>query len=269
MNDARNIPEPTQDRSGFFEKLDVAFLVHELKDPISVIETGVRMMLERTDKYGPISERQQRALQRVLRNTLKARRMLHDLLEVGRSEAGYCICCRFHPAEALHDALMDALETVSVSVPDRVRNFADADASREFLLKNGIVLQLTPSVHGLLMLQDETKFQQIVGNLIKNALHHRKTTVEITMAREANDLHVSIADDGPGIEPKHHRIIFERYTQVEACSGMERTGHGLGLAGARALARCLGGDIDISSKKGSGATFHVHLPMALKQNPLE
>jgi two-component system OmpR family sensor kinase len=73
---------------GFFRDINVEFLIHELKDPISVIETAVRMLLEKPDKFGPLTDRQVRTLNRALRNSKKARSLLADLLEVGRSDAG-------------------------------------------------------------------------------------------------------------------------------------------------------------------------------------
>ncbi|MGV7224599.1 MAG: ATP-binding protein, partial [Nitrospinales bacterium] len=59
-------------------------------------------------------------------------------------------------------------------------------------------------------------------------------------------------------------LIFKRYAQVKECSIVPRKGHGLGLAGALILARCLGGDIKIESQKGQGATFRLTLPLKLE-----
>ena len=87
------------------------------------------------------------------------------------------------------------------------------------------------------------------------------------MDREAHQLLVEIADDGPGIDPDYHEMIFRRYAQVKECSIAPRNGHGLGLAGARILARCLGGDIELKSKKGKGATFRLRLPLNIEGGP--
>ena len=57
----------------FFRDIEIEFLVHELKDPIAIIETGLRTLLERQDKFGPLSERQENTLKRTLRNSKKAR----------------------------------------------------------------------------------------------------------------------------------------------------------------------------------------------------
>ena len=79
----------------FFQEVSIEFLIHELKDPIAIIETGLRTVLEKQDQYGPLSTKQANTLMRSLRNARKARGMLHDLLEIGRSEAGCLACSRF------------------------------------------------------------------------------------------------------------------------------------------------------------------------------
>jgi signal transduction histidine kinase len=58
-------------------------------------------------------------------------------------------------------------------------------------------------------------------------------------------------------------MIFKRYAQVKECSIVPRKGHGLGLAGALILARCLGGNITLESRPGQGATFRLVLPVKM------
>ena len=247
----------------FFRDVEIEFLIHELKDPMSIIETGLRTLLERQDKYGSLTSRQQKTLIRTLRNSKKARQMLNNLLEIGRSEAGCFICCRFQPAESAYQALKDSLETVAGSIFEEFRNCDSKGEAREFLFKSGIVMDVDPKAAKTEMFQDEVKFRQIIGNLIKNALHHRQRRIEIKMELDNDQLVTEVIDDGPGIDPEHHDLIFKRYAQVKECSIVPRKGHGLGLAGALILARCLGGNIQINSEKGQGATFRLTLPLNL------
>jgi signal transduction histidine kinase len=110
------------------------------------------------------------------------------------------------------------------------------------------------------MFQDPVKFDFIVGNLIRNALHFRRQSVEVMLHPDGDNLVVTVKDDGPGIGPEHHTLVFERYKQAHADDGLERKGHGLGLAGALILARRLGGDISLDSVPGHGATFRLLIP---------
>jgi signal transduction histidine kinase len=112
------------------------------------------------------------------------------------------------------------------------------------------------------MFQDEIKFRQIVSNLIKNGLHYRKDLLEIKLAQEKDCLCIDVTDDGPGIDPEHHQAVFRRYTQVNPGEAVSRQGHGLGLAGALIMAKNLGGNIELTSVKGKGATFRLILPVA-------
>jgi signal transduction histidine kinase len=58
-------------------------------------------------------------------------------------------------------------------------------------------------------------------------------------------------------------MVFKRYAQVKACSIVPRKGHGLGLAGANIISRCLGGSLKLESEKGKGATFRLKIPIRL------
>jgi signal transduction histidine kinase len=250
---------------GFFQQISIEFLIHELKDPITIIETGLRTVLEKQDSYGPLTSRQANTLMRSLRNTRKAWGLLNNLLEIGRSESGCLACSRFPALPALHLALKEALETVTGPAAEAIGKYQVEAELIALLNRNGIFLHLPPGAAAVEMFQDETKFRQIAGNLIKNALHHRRQRVDVHMELLDDRLAVAVVDDGLGIEPGHHELIFKRYTQVKECSLVERKGHGLGLAGALIMARSLGGDIEVISRKGEGATFRLTLPLRLER----
>jgi two-component system, OmpR family, sensor kinase len=250
---------PTQ----FFKEIEIEFLVHELKDPIAIIETGLRTLLERQDKFGSLSARQENTLKRALRNSKKARELLHNLLEIGRSEAGCFIGERFQPSKSVLQALKDALETNAWDVFEKYISYQNEIEALKFLVSSGINLEISPTLSDLEMFQDEIKFRQVVGNLIKNALHHRQQSVYIRMELDGDYLVTAVTDDGPGIEPEQHAMVFRRYAQVKECSIVPRKGHGLGLAGADIISRCLGGHLELESAKGQGATFRLILPLRL------
>jgi len=251
---------------GFFREVEIEFLIHELKDPIAVIETGLRTILEKRDKFGPLTSRQEKTVRRALRNTHKARQMLNGLLEIGRSETGCFICRRFQPAQSACAALLDALETISGTAIAEGHAEGDGQFMMQFLEANGINLEVEPEVAELEMFQDEIKFKQIIGNLIKNAIHHRHQRVDIRIYRMTDQLCVEVSDDGPGVDPNDRELIFQRYVQGKECSLPLRNGHGLGLAGARIIARCLGGEIELESKKDRGATFRMRLPVSFSSS---
>jgi len=247
----------------FFKEIEIEFLVHELKDPIAIIETGLRTLLERQDKFGSLSTRQESTLKRALRNSKKARELLHNLLEIGRSEAGCFIGERFLPSKSVLQALKDALETNAWNVFEKYISYENETEALKFLATSGIILDILPPVVDLEMFQDEIKFRQIIGNLIKNALHYRQKKIHIRLELIGDHLVIGVTDDGPGIEPEQHEMVFRRYAQVKECTIVPRKGHGLGLAGADIISRCLGGRLELKSAKGQGATFRLILPLKL------
>ncbi|MCP4622610.1 MAG: HAMP domain-containing histidine kinase [bacterium] len=249
----------------FFREIEIQFLIHELKDPIAIIETGLRTLLEKQEKFGALTSKQQNTLKRTLRNSKKARSMLNNLLEIGRSESGCFICSYFHPAKAVYQALKDSLEIMTGPLSEELGKYQAEKDAVELLSRNGIKLDCSARAQNTEIFQDEIKFCQIAGNLFKNALHHRRAKVKITMDVEDENLIMTVSDDGPGVEPEHQEMIFKRYAQVKECSIVPRKGHGLGLAGALILARCLGGDITIQNRPGQGATFRLALPVKMEE----
>jgi two-component system OmpR family sensor kinase len=249
----------------FFRTIDVEFLIHELKDPMSVIETAVRMLLEKPAKYGPLTDRQDKTLKRALRNAKKARSMLADLLEVGRSDAGCFQCCRFDPVSAIDEVFLEVLEAVDADLWEWLQEIGPGPDRIAALKRHGIHLSFSNSLRSKDLCQDEAKFRQIVGNLIKNAFKHHRRRLDICVDCRDDRLVVDVVDDGPGVEKENRELIFTRYTRLNQCTILSRTGHGLGLAGARILARHLGGEITVKDHRGPGACFCLQLPLALKQ----
>ena len=99
---------------------------------------------------------------------------------------------------------------------------------------------------------------QILVNLIGNAIRHSPegSTVRLSFDRTHATASVTVADQGPGIEPADQQRIFERFERVESKEG----GTGLGLAISRRLARSMGGDVTLESAPGEGARFTLTLP---------
>ncbi|MEW5909272.1 MAG: HAMP domain-containing sensor histidine kinase [Thermodesulfobacteriota bacterium] len=252
----------------FFREIEIQFLIHEMKDPLSIIETGLRTLLDRKDKFGGLSAPQEKTLKRTLRNAVKAREMLNSLLEIGRSESGVCISCQFDAVKTIAQVLAESLEMQSDVSQEDLGSCENLGQFVSLLEKHHILLSIPDKPVQFLMCQDENRFRQIFGNLLKNALYHRKKTIVVKLNQSDDSLTLEVTDDGPGIDPQHHELVFRRYAQViDSNAGVPRKGHGLGLAGALIMARSLGGDIQLRSTAGSGATFIMVIPMTLKESP--
>ncbi len=256
----------TDNQNHLYREIQIEFLIHELKDPIAVIDSGARLLLENRDKCGSLTERQEKALRRILRSAKKAGGMLHDILETGRSKAGCISCCRFKPAEALYDVLIDSMETImSGFLYEKKRKFECGDELIRRLAEEGISVDIAHGIIGEEIEQDEIKFRQIAGNLFKNALYYRAGKMEIKLNRKDDYFILDVADDGPGIEPEDYQNVFKRYVKIENNTGASRKGHGIGMSGALVMARSIGGNIEIESRKGKGARFRLIFPVSMEK----
>jgi signal transduction histidine kinase len=246
----------------FFRALDTQLLVHELKGPLTLIEAAARTLIEQTARLGPLTERQEKTLKRILRGALRGRRLVNHLLEIGRAESAQFSFASFDAAEAVLKVLIESVESSDAALAARLSEATTSAAQIAVLARAGITLKIAAGIDPVRIFQDPVKFDLIVGNLIQNALHFRRHSLEIALDRKGGDLIIAVQDDGPGIPSEHHAAVFERYKRLPIHDGLERKGHGLGLAGALILARRLGGDISLESVPGQGATFRLWIPGA-------
>jgi len=267
MADISSNPSPClqEEPNHFFRELDIQLLIHELKGPLSVIENNDRMLLEHQRKFGSLNEAQQRAIGRSIRCSAKLREIIHTVLEVGRSEIGRLCPIRFDVVETIKTIIADVLETEFFEHIDELPADTDEVARQaEYIKNNGVVLNISPEVKGMRLHQDQVKFAHIMNNLVRNALQHRKSRVDIHVAINGSHLRIRVNDDGDGIAPEDQIDLFQCYTQTKSCSRKARAmGHGLGLAGSRILARRIGGDITIDTQFKMGSSFLLQLPITL------
>ena len=109
----------------FFREIDIEFLMHELKGPIAVIEAGMKIMLKKQEKFGSLPPGQKAIVERALRNSIKARRIIYALLEIGRSEANCFECRCFILSQSLYPCILESLEASGHNVYDQYLNTDD------------------------------------------------------------------------------------------------------------------------------------------------
>jgi len=136
--------------------------------------------------------------------------------------------------------------------------------------KQHILLNLSAplSDHEAKIVTDETKLNQILSNLIGNAIkftHHGHINVGCKIVKSQNNtlLQFFVEDTGIGIPAEMHEEIFKRFRQVENAATRNFGGSGLGLAITKAYVELLGGKIWVESEEGKGSTFYFTLPINL------
>ena len=219
----------------------LATLSHELRTPMTTVLGWVQML-----RMGLIqNENVENAIAMIEASTRMQARLVEDLLDVSRIIAGKLQM----ESEAVE--LRPLLESV-------ISNFSSAAAKREIDFK----ADLTSEPLGIWA--DPTRIQQVVSNLLSNAMKFtaEKGTVKITLRREDGQAVIEVEDDGEGIDRKFLPHVFERFRQADGSTSRPYGGLGLGLAIVGNIVEMTGGSIVAESEgKGKGARFTIRLPL--------
>jgi signal transduction histidine kinase len=221
---------------------------HELRTPLAAIKGYVDNLLDGV--AGPLAERPRRYLGRVRDNAERLGRMVSDLLDLTRIEAGKIEL--LPQALAPGDLILDALEGL-----------------RHVAAERGVRLQAAlgaaPAIWG-----DPDKVHQVLTNLLANAIKFTPPGGEVSVVAEgegAGRVRFEVRDTGPGIPPAERERVFDKFYQVGRVDGDRSGGSGLGLTIARHLVELHGGRIWADAAPGGGAAFVVLLPAAEPGRP--
>jgi signal transduction histidine kinase len=223
----------------------VSTMSHELRTPLNTV-IGFAELLDAAD-FGPVTDEQRDALQRIRRSAFSLRDLVTATLDLGRLEAG-----------------RDAIVIDRIDVGDLL------DAVCEDLvgmLKPGVVaLDWRRDPDAPIVYSDREKLTTILRNLLGNAIKFTpRGRIEVTYEAAPDALMLVVRDTGVGIEPQHLATIFEMFRQVDSSNSRRFGGVGLGLHIVKRLAERLGGSIEVQSKPGSGSAFHVTIPVRFEQ----
>lgn len=244
------------------KNIQTSHLVHDLKNPVNIIETGARALLEKQDRYGQLTPGQEKVVKRMLRNALKIRHLANNMLEVDMADRGVVRIGECTLSAILKTALVEVFDLVDPAVSDLLSEAPDLETFRKVLKENDILLdaeesQLTRSIQ-----TDETKMCLIITNLLSNAFKFKQKNVFLKCHADGELISIAVRDDGPGIPECYHQQIFDQYFQCVKIDGFPVRGHGLGLAGAQALTEAMGGKLSLC-KSPQGAEFVVQVKASL------
>jgi PAS domain S-box-containing protein len=226
---------------------------HDLGNPLQAIFIGLEAMeRSRTGRSEGRPGQEEYYLTAIRRSAEVMERLIRDLLEVRRMEAGHL---KLRPTlQPLHPLVAEALEILNPLA--RVK---------EIELVNEV-----PETGLPMAAMDGDRIQQVLSNLVGNAVKHTPEEGVVTLRAESVDgeLHVHVQDSGPGLQPDELERVFDRFwrgNQAQAGESGSRNrrgiGIGLGLAIARGIVRGHGGRIWAESRPGQGSTFSFALPL--------
>jgi len=258
----KNIPEKEKlldTQKGNEKERLFDLLIHDLTGPLSIASTSTVNLLQKADRYGPLSESQKRVLERVQRNVQKAQNLLQEMVEILRSEEGLFQKDFFLIEKTVQDSLFDALE---MSTPQAVEKLCLVQSHEEFrgcLKEYGIYVEITGKYCKSPFCHDQKKIRQILRNLMGNALKYRKERMGVIISGDT-DMIVLIEDDGMGIPLADQEAIFKRFVRLSDEQHAHVPGLGLGLTGVKTLVEAMGGEITLESREGTGTRFTVRIP---------
>ena len=217
----------------------VANVSHELKTPLTSISGYAETLLaDNTD-----AETTHRFLATILSNARRMQRLVDDLLDLSRIEAG-----RWHPTLSEVDIAAVARESWAALA-------GKADAHQVEL-----VVDVDPNA--AMVEADLDAVRQVLTNLFDNSLRYTPDGGQVTcLSRRADGgVAVSIRDNGAGITREHLPRIFERFYRADQSRSREEGGTGLGLAIVKHLVEAHGGRVSAESERGSGTTVTCVFP---------
>ncbi|WP_260475919.1 cell wall metabolism sensor histidine kinase WalK, partial [Streptomyces sp. WAC 06725] len=205
---------------------------HELRTPLAAMSAVTEVLDEDAARLDPDTAD---AVRLISDETTKLARMVEDLIEVSRFDAG---------AADLH------LDEIDVAM-----------ALRKTLQLRGWQDQVeTDLPEGLRARFDPRRIDVVVANLVGNALRHGGTPVRLTAYATSGRLRIDVADQGPGIDPQALPHVFDRFYKADAARARSG-GSGLGLAIAMENVRLHGGTLRAANAPGGGAVFTVEVPV--------
>jgi signal transduction histidine kinase len=230
----------------------LASMSHDLRSPLNSLLGFATLIASGVE--GPITEEQRESIQMITRSARDLLRLVNNIIDAARLEAG----------KLALDRQWVASSEILAQVASEGRRMID-DRPLE------LQVELAPELPRVRV--DEARVVQAILGLISHAIHaSERGTIKLlasvgASARGGQEPHlrVEVVDQGTGIREVDQAALFEPFREIQDPSGKRIGGLGLGLALARSLIRAHGGDVWFATKRGRGTTFIVALPLDVPQ----
>jgi signal transduction histidine kinase len=228
----------------------LAAMSHELRTPLNAVIGFSQLLANKT--YGELNERQLQYLTTILSGGRHLRRLIDDVLDLAKVDAGH---------------LTLVLTSVAVADElDEVVGVIESLAREKNITVTTEVKDVLPAINA-----DRQRIQQVIYNLLSNAIKFTEPGGFIKVAVDVSEgaahgegaLRITVTDTGVGIKAEDQARIFEAFEQVDSSYARDQGGTGLGLALTKKLVELHGGTISVASEgvKGRGSVLTVRLPI--------
>ncbi len=229
-----------------FKELDalktefVSTVSHDLRSPLTLMR-GYTTMLE---MVGNLNEQQVAYMHKISKGIESMSRLVNNLLDLGRIEAGVGLMIEKVPAREIVDNVIDGLQLRA--------------EHKQIDLRLELPDEALPVIEA-----DRALLQQALHNLVENAIKYTQAGgwVKVRVSLEPESLLFTVSDNGIGIAPVDQARLFERFYRVARRGYIQERGTGLGLAIVKSIAERHGGRVWVKSQLGEGSTFYLLVPV--------
>lgn len=219
---------------------------HELRTPLTPMKAHVQMML--AEYFGIITQKQKESLEMLLRNTSRLDRLIGEVLDISKLEAGVL---KFNISKVdLCEITRNAVDTMRSTTTEK-----------KFTINfNG---EKIPRINA-----DGDRITQTLMNLIDNAIKftNNEGKIEVNVSQHQGKACVRVRDNGIGIKYEDQKRIFKPFVQVDPSFSRKYDGTGLGLSICEGIVKFHGGEIWVESEPGKGSTFYFTIPFDYEPN---
>lgn len=220
----------------------VSNVSHELRTPLTSIRGAIGLMA--SDKLGEMPEKFKSMLNITLKNTDRLVRLINDILDIQKLEAG---------------------GLVFVLRPEKLAPIIEqcVEQNISYGQQFGVNIKLINSLQDVVIKTEPDRLNQVLTNLISNAVKFSPEGDDVTVmvSKLGHNVRISVVDNGPGISESDHETIFNKFSQIDGSSTRHTGGTGLGLNIAKNYVKRMHGEIGLDSSKGNGTTFYVLIPI--------
>ncbi|MCX5678703.1 MAG: ATP-binding protein [Candidatus Omnitrophica bacterium] len=222
----------------------IAIVSHDLRTPLTAIKNSVTLLSKGWPDKRVVDPKQKELLDIIMSNTNRQIRMISDLLDISKIEAGVM---------SVHAESMD-ITVLSTDMINSLKSQAD---------EKKITLKMAPDCKPIEAHADPEHTRRVLSNLLNNAIKFTPEggSIELKLNSRPDDVIVIISDTGVGIPADDINKLFNKFYRSSSVSH-HKEGSGLGLAISKGLIEAQGGRIWVESKVGAGSSFYFTLPLA-------
>jgi len=227
----------------------VSTVSHELRTPLTSIKGSLGLI--RSGALGALPDKLGSMLDIAYNNSERLVLLINDILDMEKIQAGKM------------DFNMQAIAVASLLKGAMEANKGYGDT-------HGVTFQCQCFDDAIKVIGDKDRLMQVLSNLMSNAAKFSPEgeRVDLSVARRAGFIRISVKDNGPGIPEEFRESIFEKFSQADSSDTRQKGGTGLGLSITKAIVEKHGGAIGFDTVTGKGATFYVDLPEFAEQSEI-